>query len=359
MTSFLLVLLAAADAGVATPPPKIAMHNAFDSLTTLVWLTATPPKPEQVADIDRELKVLETLPHSFQGTAAQKEPGLAAIGSLLSIYAGQTRARLATGDRSSANYRVRTIASLCLACHTREPVVADFGDTEKRFEQLGLPTLERARVLAATRQFDQALKTFRVVLDGPVTNPDYQRALEESLVILVRAKGDAKATVAFLDEVNKKVSVAAVNETALLKALGEWMADAQAWAAEKTNLDTAKADEAVKRSEALIAQNRDLPLLRASAALTRVLSQNPKLKNRGEVLWDLGVASSVLHSPLLWDLDLLYLEACVRENPKTPLAKKCLARFEEHLVLGFTGSSGTNLPPDEKARLDHLHRLAQ
>jgi hypothetical protein len=322
--------------------PKAAMHQAFESLTTLVWLTSAPPTPERTKDIERELKVVEAAPHVFDGTKAKSEPALAAVGSLLSSYARQTRRAMERGEQDGLAYRVRTMASLCFACHSRENVPVSFDDTEKRWSQLPLTPLERARLLAATRQFDAALLQYRGLLDGPSA----QQATEESLVLLVRVKDDAIATAGFL---------ASVKETAQVKV---WREDVEAWKRDKTPLAAEPLPVLIKRSAELIDTGRDVPLLRAAAALTHALSRSPSAAQRGEVLWQLGVAGGALRTPLLWDLDLLYLEACVRENPHTALAKKCGARFEQRLTLGFTGSRGTFIPPDEQKRLDEVKGLS-
>lgn len=314
------------------------MHGAFDALTTLVWLTAAPLKPEKVEDAKRELTVIEAAPHVFDGTAAAKEPALAAIGSLLSSYAAQTRSRLERGERDTIGFRVRTLASLCLACHSREQVAMDFADQEKRFTQLSLAPLERARVLSATRQFEPALKVYRSLL----STPDGTQALDESLLILVRAKNDADGTAALLRAAppSKRVS--------------ELQAEVEAWRAEKSPLATMPLDALLTRCAELIESGKGLSVLRALGALTTALSRNPTPAQRGQMLWLLGLGSGQITTPALWDLDLLYLEACVRENTRTPLAAKCFTRFEERLTLGFTGSGGTRIPPDETKRLEAL-----
>jgi tetratricopeptide (TPR) repeat protein len=347
-------ILLAAPPSPATVPPKVAMQGAFDSLTTLVWLTsANTLTPEQIAEAQAELGKLQVIPHSLKSARLTTEPGLAAVASLFNRYVAQTRFRLESGDRDTVRYRVRTLASLCFACHSREQVHADFADAEKRFEQLGLSPLERARVLAATRQFDAALAAWKQVLQAGPDKPDFQRALEESLVVLVRVRADAAATAAFLDEVGQQPM-----KEGLKAVVTAWREDVKAWQAEPTKLEARPLAELLKASEALIATNRDVPLLRASAALTHALASDPKSKRRGDILFLLGLASGGLRTPLLWDLDLLYLETCVRENPKTPLAKKCAERFEQRLTLGFTGSAGTNIPGDEQQRLDEVKKLA-
>lgn len=348
-----VALTAAPDAGV---PTKTVMHDAFDALTTLVWLTSssTPPKPAQRELIAKELAKLESVPHAFDAPGQAQEPGAAAVASLFSRYAATTRQLVDAGDLATVGHRVRTMSGLCFACHTRERVPLDFKDAEKRFQGLALSPLERGRVLAATRQFDEALAAWAPVLAGPNVELDYARALEDSLTILVRVKGDAAATAALLDGALKRDGLPAVTRTAL----EAWRREVQAWQGEKFDATKASSDALLAKAEKLAKQGSDVALLRAAAYASQALSMRPKHARRGEALWVLAQSAERVRSPLLWDLDLLYLEACVRENPKTPLARRCVGRLGERLTLGFTGSSGTNIPPDEQARLDELRALA-
>jgi tetratricopeptide (TPR) repeat protein len=349
---FVLALVSTApDAGV---PTKSVMQGAFDSLSTLVWLTSGTPTPAQRDSISGELGALEALPHAFPPAPGAQEPGIAAIASLFQRYAASTRQALNAGDVEAVGHRVRTMASLCFACHSREVAPRDFADAEKRFQSLSLSRLEQARVLAATRQFDQALAAYAQVLDMAPTGLDFARALEDSLTILIRVKDDAPATRALLEKVLKRPGLPPVTRTALTT----WLADVRAWEKERFVAARASSDALLKRAEALAKQDGDVAILRAAAYASHALSMSPKHPRRGEALWVLGVSAGRVQSPLLWDLDLLYLEACIREFPRTPLARRCADRLTERVVLGFTGSAGTNIPPDEQARLDELRGLA-
>lgn len=353
LCSAALTAAPALDAGV---PTKAVMHGAFDALTTLVWLTssATPPKPTQRELISKELARLESVPHVFDAPGPAQEPGAAAVASLFSRYAATTRQLVDAGDLETVGHRVRTMSGLCFACHSRERVPLDFKDAEQRFQGLSLSPLERGRVLAATRQFDDALAAWAPVLSGSNTDLDYARALEDSLTILVRVKGDAPATAALLGGALARDGLPAVTRTAL----EAWRREVQAWQAEKFDAAKASSDVLLAKAEKLAQQGSDVALLRAAAYASQALSMRPRHARRGEALWVLAQSAERVRSPLLWDLDLLYLEACVRENPKTPLARRCVGRLGERLTLGFTGSSGTNIPPDEQARLDELRGLA-
>ncbi len=359
-----VVTLAAADGGPGAP--KTAMHEAFDALVRLQEVAAKPAllrDPKEAASISADLGKLRALTHVFPANAQAQEPATAALSSLLGRYAAETQRRFDAHQPESVGPRVRTLMSLCFTCHTRERA-GDFADASQRIDGLGLTGLERATALASTRQFDPALVEYAKVLDAPVTDfVAYSRALQDSMTILVRVKDDAVATQALLDRVAARKDLPKY----FLTNLPAWKKDVADWRAEKFDVTRAKPEALFSKAQALVTkanggaffadQRKDVLWLRASAYLNLALAKNPKLKTRGEALFLLGSCAGGLSSPLWWDLDELFYEACVRENPKTPLARRCFERLSERVTLGFTGSGGTFIPDDELERLDVLRAL--
>jgi hypothetical protein len=54
-----------------------------------------------------------------------------------------------------------------------------------------------------------------------------------------------------------------------------------------------------------------------------------------------------------------YLETAIRLAPGQPLASDAYTLLDEFLVAGYSGSGGTNVPPDIQAKLDRLRRIAE
>jgi hypothetical protein len=50
-------------------------------------------------------------------------------------------------------------------------------------------------------------------------------------------------------------------------------------------------------------------------------------------------------------------ELCVKTLPKSDLAKDCFERYTNSVVLGYSGSAGTNVPQFEKDRIKKLKKL--
>ncbi|MCA3012858.1 MAG: hypothetical protein INH41_10720 [Myxococcaceae bacterium] len=265
---------------------------------------------------------------------------------------------------------MRTLTSLCFTCHSRERAPEDYRAMDQHLADARLPPLDRAQFLAATRRFDEALDAYGAVVARPATDERARlvqaRAIKDALTLLVRVKDDAKATDVFLEGLSRRDDLPAF----LKRSVAAWRKDVSAWRKERFDALGASPVALFTRAKALVAkasgprtflpdETNDVAYLRASAYLNLALGKDPRLPQRGEALFLLGVCAGALKSPLLWDVDLLFFEACVRENPKTPLAQRCFAQLSDRLYFGFTGSSGTHLPDDELSRLSTLRELAE
>ena len=367
-----LMLLAAPDAGAA--PTKFTMREAFESLVRLQTVASSSSAlrdPKNAASISADLARFSSLNHTFPADPKNQEPATAALSSLFSQYAAETSRRFEARETDVVGMRVRTLVGLCFTCHTRERAPVDFNDAQKRLDALGLTGLQRAQVLVATRQFDEALVEYTRLLDGaPSTERgllEYARALQDAMALQVRVKDDAAGTLALLDKLGARADL-----PPFLKGnIAAWRKDVAAWKAEKFDAQKAKPEALFARAQTMMTkantgfgpfsmdERRDVIWLRASGYLNLALGKDPQLKSRGEALYLLGVCAGALRSPLWWDVDLLFFEACVRENPKTKVARRCFQQLSDRVYLGFTGSAGTFIPEDELARLTELRGLAE
>ena len=375
MTPLLFVsvlTVATPDAGAPTPT-QAAMRGALEALFGLEPVIANPERlrdPLQADDITRRLDALAGLKHAFPADAKAQEPATAALSGLFSQYALETRRRFTFGDRETVPSRVRTLMSLCFTCHSRERAPADYQDMEKHLEGMKLSPFDKAQYLAATRQFDKAIDAYGAIVAQPAKDERsllvQARAIKDLLTLLVRVKDDPKAADAFLEGLSKRDDVAPF----LKRPVAAWRKDVLAWKKENFDAQRASAKDLFAKGKALVQkasgprsylpdETYDVAYLRASAYLNLALHKSPTLPQRGEALFLLGLCAGALKSPLLWDVDLLFFEACIRENPKSALSRQCFTQLSDRLYFGYTGSSGTHLPEDELERLSTLRALAE
>src|SRR5262249_21231008 len=147
------------------------------------------------------------------------------------------------------------------------------------------------------------------------------QALRSAMSVAVRAKDDAQGTVELLRSQWEREDLPA----AQARALAPWLRDAQAWEDEHFVAGERPAQALFDRAKELVEasgakesvfprESERVPLLRATAYLSLALERAPRAEWRGEGLYLLGVATAAVMDPDLWELDGLYLEACVREN---------------------------------------------
>ncbi len=342
-----------------------ALHAVIDLQP---WLAnpAAFANPANAAAIDQDLQTLAALQHEF---LAPSEAGKETISGLFADSVLRARADLGAGAPEAARARLRGVTGLCFACHSRERVAKDFQDASGSVDKLNLPPLRKAEFFATTRQFDRAIAIWNQALSSaPQSETDrfeQATALRQYLSVLIRVKDDRDATVALL------VRQAARPELPMFlrRAVEQWLADAKQWQADKFDANAATPTALVAKATAIVDasaaartplsdERQYVGLLRASGYLHRALEAEPRGKFRGEALYLLGVASAASMDPLLWDLDNLYLETCVRENPHTRLAMRCANRMYDRAWFGWTGSGGSHLPPDILKRLGQLQDLA-
>ncbi|MEZ4871457.1 MAG: hypothetical protein R2827_04255 [Bdellovibrionales bacterium] len=54
--------------------------------------------------------------------------------------------------------------------------------------------------------------------------------------------------------------------------------------------------------------------------------------------YELGQVYEVLKDAGFWDVPLVYYEACIKEYPRSAVAKDCFKQVEQEITLGFTGA---------------------
>jgi len=369
----LMTLICLTSLSNAKERPEVTgnMREVFNSLMNLQTYAVSTDRFRDVKNkdvISKDLKTLERVNHSFPKKMMEEEPGIAAIAKLFQDYIHDTQNQFKKGNYEYARNRVRSATAFCLNCHTRVTTEKVFVDFQNRIEKGDFSLYERAEIAAATRQFDKALKDYRELLSSVPKNEwgviEYSRALRHAVSISVRVKRDPKLTLEILDQVAKQKDLPEF----IQDYVNQWKKETVAWKDEKVDEDLkgakaiAKAKSIIEKAMASQAfpadENIDISLLRATNYLHEALDEKPNSEERAEALYLLGMAYQVLQDPMLWDLDTIYYESCIREKPHSDLSKKCYRRYSDRIYFGYTGSGGTFIPEPELKKLVELRKLA-
>ncbi|MDX2012791.1 MAG: hypothetical protein SFW67_21510 [Myxococcaceae bacterium] len=360
---------------LTAPPPdagalKPSMQAALTAVVGLTPLLSSPPAfrdPANAPRIRAALDVLSPLEHFFSKPQGATD---SAIATLFAREVSRARTEFDAKDTEAARFRLRAVTSMCFGCHVRTPTEQDVAAAAPLVEALALPPLERAAFFATTRQFDRALAEWQAALAQPPKNDveafEQAQAVRAALVVIIQGQDDAKATIALLARNSARPELPGF----MTRQMARWLTEAKGWQAERFDASRKAPAELVARARALLAnsgitksptpdENRLVSHLRAAGYLQEALRREPQGSFRGEALLLLGTVAAATTDPSLWRLEWILLEACVRENPKTPLARQCAERLSERTWLAYTSRSGLDVPGDVGVALGELNALAR
>ncbi len=378
MKKFSFILLLLTTYSFAEAPKEnltSTMRKNFEALMNLQGFAADAKSfqdPDNRDEIQKNLDAMSDLKHVFATKANETEPGLAAISNLFNEYLENTQKSFKAGANGSyIRNQIRTMTGFCLSCHTRISSNFNFQDIHNKIEKSNkLNEFQKAEFYAATRQFDKAIPALEKILTASKLDEmdlfDFSRGTRDFLNIAIRVKQDPKLAFNLLDKLTKRKDLPEFFQ----RHLKEWKNDISGWMMEKDHPKKMDYDLAISKASTLVAKARkkqlfavdpvgDVLYLRATNYIHEALQKDPKNKHRGEALYLLGICYDSLQDPLLWALDSLYFEACVRENPHTAVAKKCYQRYASKLYFGYSGSGGTAIPEDEIKKLTELRKIAE
>lgn len=340
--------------------------------TLLVDVSGSGPMtPEAKKRLVEGTKHLSALAHTVKSGVVPPEadPTLKFVSGLFEREAKLAHHAAKNGEYAYARTTVRRMAGYCLTCHTRHDKGPDFPTLEINPKIEALSPTERGELFAALRQFDQALVEFeKVAGDARIAEHkpfEWTRAVRHAFAITVRVKDDP--------EIAERIITKALS---LPDAPRFFREDAIAW---KENINQWKADkgktpvteegyflEAVRLAEAAKAKqqypldhSQDVQYLRVTALVHQQLAKFPDGKRVSEALLLAGNAYNVLETPILNPLPEFYFEACIRQSPRTAVARTCFHRYEAAIFFGYSGSGGTFIPEDVKILMAELRKLSE
>ncbi|MCB9026412.1 MAG: hypothetical protein H6625_08865 [Bdellovibrionaceae bacterium] len=272
-------------------------------------------------------------------------------------------------DRGNYRYSRHLLThtmNYCFACHTRTQFGPkyDYWDY-KNIDTSGLNVIQKSQIMVATRQFDKAKEVLKSnLLTGTESseNPYFkEQAIKNYLSIVVKAEQSPEEGYKFVKDLMGKVTLPVY----LARNVESWENSFMDWLAEKkkgtTNLLN-KAKSLIESADIVHtgadSDSKYVDYLRASTILHEELAKTTNKKTRAEVLYYLGIVYGILSDSGFWELPDVYFEYCIRELPNSKLAKTCFSKYEQDIIVGYSGSAGTFIPSDERKKLAELKALA-
>jgi len=375
-TSFALALASRATDRAAPavvegdPALRAAMAQIFAAMRVLLPLAvddeAFGKKENRAAVVDATAR-LKTHADALKRHVSLDAPGTEFLGGRLAKDAREVERHFAAGRTDQARFLVQEMTDTCVACHARLPSTTDSPLAEQFIPQTSLtalPVRAQARVLLATRRFDDAIVALeRLLLDESVPASQLLDPLSQYLTTTIRVKRDFDRPARTLEKFQGRKDL----WRALRRDVHQWivsLAELSRHGKVAPTLATARRliDDATNVMQFRADRTGLVHAVTASSLLFRFVEARESGKKRtdreiAEAYYLLGVAESLIRQSYWLEEAEAYLEISIRMDPKGPWAELALAKLEEEILFTYTGSAGQPLPDDVEHHLDELRRM--
>jgi hypothetical protein len=279
-------------------------------------------------------------------TIKNQDPTVRFVASQFSQDLQSAEQSFSEGRTAYARYQLMKVTSSCVQCHTRMPNGPQY--TFKKTEAFiqNMPLLDRAEFLIASRRFNEAYDFLKKGLsEGKLPAWQLDRAAGLAMLIAVQFENDAKKAQGIVDEIQKGKTL-----PPFLKEKGaRWQNSLKQWMNEK-------AEPSLTDIKKPLESRDEVAAMRAIPKVLIRLSKELSAKELGEALLLAGQSYEILNEISPLQLHENYYESCIHQVPHSAIAKKCFAKLENSVRIGYSGSSGTHIPLDVQAWLEQLKK---
>lgn len=266
-----------------------------------------------------------------------------------------------------AQKRLSAMTSLCISCHSQLSATGAqnaFGDALNKTKRDGFESdFAYGNYLYLIRQFDESEKYLNLGLDKALTESrshELYTSLRRIISMHTKINFNYTKARAFVNKFESDKRMPALAKDMLTS----WSSSLEKWKTFKTN-EFKNVDGFITKylsplediKELKGTGDNDITLLIASGLLSKYLNDHPQTKSAPQILYWLSVAERRLSNTYFFTLSDVYLKNCIKLYSKSPYARKCYNLYEDNLEYGFTGSGGTDFPPEEKVELARLRSL--
>jgi len=361
-----------AESGVASnPETKMIMNEIFESIATLLPLSLNDKSFYDAKNKDNIQGRLDSLVGSAKKLKSHgkvQDEGFRFVSRNLEQDATDARNWFKEGRQDEARYMLHNITENCISCHTKQESKSDFPGVSKFFSKVDIQQLapiDRARLLMAMRQFDDAMNAFEdIILKGGMSPSDliFLDAFTDYLKLTVRVKRNYERALQTLQKfaanskLPKFVQTQMEDWTSALKELSKSKSG--------STKDLALARQWMSKAQGQMKYPRDrdgmVYYIAASGALNAALADGKlSADEKSEIYFRLGFVEEVIGRSFWVSQSSNMLESAIRVAPKSKFALDAYNLLEEYVYLDYSGSSGTDIPQDIQDNLVELKKLIE
>jgi tetratricopeptide (TPR) repeat protein len=356
---------------------KMLMNNVYDSFVRIIPFVYSTNniKTKNLSKDDKDLlinsltdlsKVFKNAKHSeiFQG------PGFRPSLDTINSHIEETIFSIDSDSLFFAQKRLNVLGALCVSCHSQLPESVSknaFGnDIKKEVRDRFDSDFSYGNYLFMVRRFDDAKMYYEKTIQNNIGKVDdlslqeVESSLKKILSIDTKIKFDYSKVKKNLDLWKADSKISKRNQ----KMISRWEADLKRW---KTfSLQEIKSlpafikkhlEKMNLKNENFFQGGEDVTLLISSGVLLNYLVENSDSKLAPQILYWISIAENRMGKNYFFSLSDIYLKDCVKKYPRSLYANKCYKEYADSIEEGYTGSSGTNIPSEEKNELVKLKSL--
>lgn len=314
------------------------------------------------AKITARLSELTKSAQKLEQYSAQFDPGFGYVSRSLARDTTSIEKYFKTDRHEEARFLLGNLTENCISCHSKLGETLQFSGAKDLFKNTnvaGLADKDRLRLLIATRQFDAALQTYESHYEARATarkGPFMLDDVDQYLNVAIRVKKDSQRPLSFFKKMRDQPQLA----TSSRDVLDVWIKSLSTPDPSGTAIEQAK--KHIEDGKDVMTYPSDkrgiVYYTRASAVLLNYINAaKSRDESVAEAYYLLGVCEAMTSHSLWLSQSEFYLESAIRIAPKTVFAKEAYSMLEEQIILGYTGSSGTNIPEDVQDNLIQLKGL--
>ncbi len=344
------------------------MQIAYQALIKILSATAKDQdsgSPKDFAKTEASLKVLSEEAKAIHALVQKNDKGHEFLSQELQKSSELAYIRYKNGFRDQSKFHLSEVVNTCFSCHTSRNSVVDSSFTSafsKDLEQDEFDPLARARFLSLSRQFESSAAAYESLLLGRNIGIDELMNFDpmvEYLILSLRVKNDSGRALKTFQKMQKQPYPEVVKRD-----LNTWIEGLQSipsFDPKASSLDNAKALIAQAKASMEFPRDRSgmVQYVLASKYLhDYLINENLSKDQKAQAYYELGGCELILATQFSSDEANTYFAEVIRLSPKSDLARKAYARYEENVLYSFSGSSGLHLPDDEKAKMIDLKKLS-
>jgi cytochrome c553 len=353
------------------------MRSLGQSMSDLVpdLFTTDPKTPSEQAELKKKSQKIYEIVKSIDLTynhgmqAPDQDRSLVFLSEMFREDIEIANKGMQKGFYSYSKSMYKSSVAYCIACHTRDQSGPQFPLLEAfKIPLESASWMDKVRFRAATRQHDVAYSDVLSKLNDDnllgTNKLELEKAVKLALTIAIRVKKDPQQGLLLCQKVKESKNMSKVMRDHSMV----WEKDLREW--KKSN------DESIITDKELITASRNLVALkgfpkeyssipggevrylRATELMHTLLKKYPKSAYVPEALYILGLSYEVIDDLSLWGLQEKFFESCIKKQPHSDLANACFSSYKQSVEMGFSGSSGLNVPDGMQAKLAALKSLA-